>query len=156
MSDIGWVSALLAFLMLLALVPIRVMPEMMIYRLSAFVASVLVVYLAESEGVWRFSADPWFRVYLLGIGVCMGLWLRFEGRAEFRINALDILVVALVVTIPNLSMFRDAGVGLMFVETLLLFYGCELVLSGQPARWGVFRISVFATLGILAARGILA
>ena len=153
--DIGWVALLLMLMMLMVLLPMRVLPEMMVYRLSAFAASALVVYLVESEGVRGLPSAYWFHVYLVITAFCVALWLRFGGGGDFRVNALDVLVITLVVTIPNISILRDASIGLMFVETLLLFYACELVLSEGQRRRGVFRLSIIGTLSILAARGIL-
>ena len=153
--DIGWVALLLTFMMLLALLPMHVLPELMVYRLSAFAVSALVVYLVESEGVIGLPSVHWFHAYLVIMACCVALWFRFAGTGDFRVNALDVLVIALVVTVPNISILSDARIGLMFVETLLLFYACELVLSERPMRWDVFRLSVVGALSVLAVRGIM-
>lgn len=96
----------------------------------------------------------WFRGYLVVIALGVGLWLRFGGGTEFRLNALDVLVILIVAIVPNMPLVRELGIGPIVIGTLLLFYASELVVGTQTSGSWLFRVSVFSTLVLLSARGI--
>ena len=152
--DIGWLALLLAAAALIALLPIKLLPCLAIFRMAAFVTAVIVVYLMEFGGLRGSGEVDWLRAYLLLIAFLVAIWLRFGG-GEFHLNALDVLVILIVAIVPNMPMVREFDIGPMVIETLLLFYASELILSERPARWWVFRVSLLFTLGILAVRGLL-
>ena len=152
--DIGWLAVLSTVMVLLALVPARLLPRKTIYRLVAFVLSVSVVYLAETEGVAGLSSATVVRVYLLLLAVFVALWLRFGFGGDFRFNTLDVLVILLVAILPQMPLVKEFGIGIMIMEVLLLFYACELIESEREERWALFRAAMLVSLIIIAVRGI--
>jgi UDP-GlcNAc:undecaprenyl-phosphate GlcNAc-1-phosphate transferase len=150
--DLGWLGLLLV--LLLGLTPFRLFPRLGIYRVVAFVTSALVIYFIESTALGSGADLHWLRSALLLIAVCLAIWLRFGDEDDFRLNALDVLVILIVAVVPNMPLVRDLGVGSMVIGMLLLFYASEMILSEQPARWWVFRFSLLITSAVLAVRGI--
>ena len=153
-QDIGWLALLLVAALAFTLRPVRLMHGSTLWRLAAFVVAALVVYLAEAAGLRAVPSVDWFRGYLVVIALGVGLWLRFGGGTEFRLNALDVLVILIVAIVPNMPLVRELGIGPIVIGTLLLFYASELVVGTQTSGSWLFRVSVFSTLVLLSARGI--
>ena len=153
--DIGWLALLLTVMLVLALAPVRLLPRPTIYRLAAFVLSVAVVYLAETQGIAGLSSPTGVRIYLLLLAVFVALWLRFGFGGDFHLNTLDVLVILLVAILPQMPLVRELGIGMMMMQVLLLFYACELIENERADRSRFFRVVLLAALGILALRGTL-
>lgn len=149
-ADIGWLALLLGIALLLSLFS-RALPLLTLSRLVAFVLSVCLAYLAESHGLVAGVDIVWFRACLVLIALGIALELRFGGAA-FRVNGLDILVVLIVAIVPNMPFVRELGLRAILVETLLLFYASELILTRLTTPWNWWRISLLTALAILAIR----
>jgi UDP-GlcNAc:undecaprenyl-phosphate GlcNAc-1-phosphate transferase len=68
---------------------------------------------------------------------------------------LDFLVVFIAVVVPNIPGFLqpDNVIGVVVIESIILFYAAEILLSQQARRWDMLRFSVVAALAILGIRG---
>jgi len=152
--DIGWLSLLLGGVVLLALMPLKLLPHLQMYRLAAFAMSVFTVYLFETAELRGLPSVSWLRAYLLLLAACVAVWLRFGAGGEFRLNTLDVLVVLIVAIVPQMPAVRELGIGVMVIEALLLFYACELIFGEQARHWQLFRLAVLVGLSTLALRGL--
>lgn len=123
-------------------------------RVATFTTSVLTIYLAESSGLGRIGDLAWFHGYLVLILLCIGLWLRFGGTRGFQLNALDLLIVLVVAILPNMPVVRESDLAPMVLESLLLFYACELILNESNDRRRVLRLSTLLALAILMVRAV--
>ena len=147
-SDIGWLGLILGMSLLLGLF-MRSVPLLAVERLSAFVLSISAVYLVNETGLLGNGVVyTYFGMLAFGIS----LWLRF-GSSSFQVNSLDVLIILIVIAVPNMPFIKDTGLGAVFVQTLVLFYACELVLS-QNVGERIFRTGLLISLIVLAFRGI--
>lgn len=79
-----------------------------------------------------------FDYVLYGVlAVAMGVCVRGSGDQAFRITPLDILVLLIVATVPNLpdSVALVNSLGLSVAETVLLFYSLEALTLVSGRRW---------------------
>ena len=147
-ADIGWLALMLGMSLALALF-IRAIPLVAVERLSAFVLAIAVVYLVNDTKLLS-SGVVYTYIGLLAFGI--SLWLRF-GSSSFHVNSLDVLIILIVISVPNMPFIKGAGLGAVFVQALVLFYACELVIS-QRVRQQIFRAVLLLSLIVLAFRGI--
>jgi UDP-GlcNAc:undecaprenyl-phosphate GlcNAc-1-phosphate transferase len=91
------------------------------------------------------------------LAAAIAAYVRFATKQEFGTTPTDYLVVfgvlALIV-FGAVDTSSRAIVELVAYATILL-YGCEVVLGRGSQRWPVLHVSAFATLAILALRGVL-
>lgn len=153
-EDIAWLNLLL-LVALGATLRLGLLSRATIDRLASFAAAVISVFLANNAGFSGAAGSLVFHAVLVLLAIGVALWLRFAAYGNFRVNALDVLLVMIVAVAPTIPALRESGYALVIVETLLLFYACELVLSDRRPRWDSFRISTLACLGVLVIRGLL-
>lgn len=147
-EDIGRATLIVLAALLLTKGSLR-LPEALISRFAMFVLSITLVVLANRSGL-RWGLDTgWLHAMLAVIAIGIALKLRFGG--EFRVDGLDLLVVSIMVITPNLPAVRTLGLGAVIVETLLLFYACELAHAERTAQRPL-RIAVLGSLLLLVAR----
>ncbi len=150
--DIGWLALLIGTMLMLALFS-KALPLITLTRLAAFVLAVCLTYLVEMHGLAAGLDVYWFRAGLVLIAFGIALKLRL-GTDGFQINGLDVLVVLVIAIVPNMPFVRELGLRITVIETLVLFYACELVLIELADRWNVWRISLLASLAILVIRAL--
>ncbi|MCB1724528.1 MAG: undecaprenyl/decaprenyl-phosphate alpha-N-acetylglucosaminyl 1-phosphate transferase [Gammaproteobacteria bacterium] len=153
-ADIGWLALLLFGMLLSTHLPQKLLSPLALERVATFTTSVLTIYLAESSGLGRIGDLAWFHGYLVLILLCIGLWLRFGGTRGFQLNALDLLIVLVVAILPNMPVVRESDLAPMVLESLLLFYACELILNESNDRRRVLRLSTLLALAILMVRAV--
>ena len=154
-GDVGWLSLLVFIMLLFGFAPNLVPLTFPVGRLATFTTAVLTVYLAETQGVGGPDGVAWLHGYMLFLLVCVALWLRFGGSRDFQLNTLDLLIAVIVAIVPNMPVVKTSGVAPMILESLLLFYACELVFNNVQRKWHLLRVSTLATLAILAVRSLL-
>ena len=124
-----------------------------VYAAAIFCAYLLILY-PRPEG-------PPVHVVTLGamavLAAAIAAYVRFAPKQEFGTTPTDYLIVfgvlALIV-FGTVDTSSRAIVELVVFATILL-YGCEVVLARGSPRFPVMHVSAFATLAILALRGVL-
>jgi len=84
------------------------------------------------------------------------LSIRIREVSEFTVTPMDFLVAIVVIGIAVLVRDGtiDSGVMAIALKTIILFYGCEVILNRMEARWNIFTVSVLASLLIISVRGV--
>jgi hypothetical protein len=59
-----------------------------------------------------------------------------------------------MVALPNIPGVKETGLGVVAVETLVLFYAAEIIITDHPRGWDSLRYGVIMALVIIAARGV--
>jgi UDP-GlcNAc:undecaprenyl-phosphate GlcNAc-1-phosphate transferase len=124
-----------------------------VYGAAIFCAYLLILYpRAEDAPVHAVTLGT-----MVILAAAIAAYVRFATRQEFGTTPTDYLVVfgvlALIV-FGAVDTSSRAIVELVVYATILL-YGCEVVLGRGSQRWPVLHVSTFATLAILALRGML-
>ena len=154
--DVALTAAVLAVLLMLYLGAGgagTIVPRAIIYVTAAF-----VTYLETRHTNHNL---PWFTAieltYFALLAIAVALAVRFGNDRGFKATPMDFLVVTLVLALGLLSQNQTLppNVGMMTAKLVIIFYGCELILSYVRTRWNALSMSTIATLSVLGVRGLL-
>jgi UDP-GlcNAc:undecaprenyl-phosphate GlcNAc-1-phosphate transferase len=154
--DFTIAAAILFVLLLLRLVAgysAKVLP----LRMLLYVTIIFVVYLLNTyQPAYLSGADLVTYTYFGILVVAIGLSIRFMNGGNFNVTPTDYLVVlALLVLIVLASKHAvDSGITAIALKSIILFYGCELVLNRMKRRWNIFTVSALLSLLMIAVRGV--
>ena len=127
-------------------------------RLLVYMAIILVVYLINAyQPAYLSGADPFTYIFFGVLVAAIGLSLRFANEEGFNVTPTDYLIliaVPVLVALAN-TQIVDSGMTAMVLKTIILLYGCELVLKRMVGRWNVFTVSVLLSLLVVAVRGVM-
>jgi UDP-GlcNAc:undecaprenyl-phosphate GlcNAc-1-phosphate transferase len=144
---------LLLLLRLLAGYRVWVLP----LRLLVYMAIILVVYLLNTyQPVYLSGVDLFTYIFFGVLVVAIGLSIRFSNEGNFNATPTDYLVIIAVLVLVLLAnqQIVDSGMTAIALKTIILFYGCELVLKGMKNRWNVFTVSALMSLLVIGVRGV--
>jgi UDP-GlcNAc:undecaprenyl-phosphate GlcNAc-1-phosphate transferase len=70
---------------------------------------------------------------------------------------MDFLIALVVLGIAVLARGNivDSAIMAIALKTIILFYGCEVVLTRMESRWNILTVSVLASLFIISVRGVM-
>jgi UDP-GlcNAc:undecaprenyl-phosphate GlcNAc-1-phosphate transferase len=151
-GDIGLLATALFCALLLALV-FKPIPFYAVERLSAYTTAVVVTYLvARSPGLTE--PCPLCLPLLYGfIALLAAVWVRFSSGA-FQVSSLDVLILIGALVAPALRGFGLQNLGILALQSVVLFYAIEILIQERERHWDALRIGVLATLAVLAVRGL--
>jgi UDP-GlcNAc:undecaprenyl-phosphate GlcNAc-1-phosphate transferase len=152
-KDVGVLAAVLLALLLIVL-STKSVPFFAIERLAAFVTAVTVVYFLNRDGWLKDLCAPCGYLLFGWLAMTTAVWMRFSSH-RFKINTQDILILLIAVTIPTLPELAFRQFGRIALETLILFYGIEVLMEERERRWDALRISLLLALAALATKGLL-
>ncbi len=123
----------------------------------AYVTCAFSVYLLESTGARWPGASAALNGYFLVLAVAVALAIRFSKHRSFEATPLDLLVILLALTVPNLPEvhFRGFSGGEFVLKLIVLFYACEVIRSRGHTGWRWLKAGVVTSLAVIAARGFL-
>ena len=152
----------LAAIGLLALLVLRLVMGSRVWylplRLLSYVTIVFVVYLLNTYQPAQLSGFDLLTYGFFGtLVVAIALSIRLKEVSEFTVTPMDFLVAMVVIGIAVLVRDGtiDSGVMAIALKTIILFYGCEVILTRMEARWNIFTVSVLASLLIISVRGVM-
>jgi len=152
----------LAAIGLLALLALRLMLGSRVWylplRLLSYVTVVFVVYLLNTYQPAQLTGfDPITYGFFGTLVVAIALSIRLKEVGEFTITPMDFLVALVIIGIAILVRDGtvDSGVMAIALKTIILFYGCEVILTRMETRWNLFTVSVLASLLIISVRGVM-
>jgi UDP-GlcNAc:undecaprenyl-phosphate GlcNAc-1-phosphate transferase len=126
------------------------------FRILSYISVVFVVYLSSIYQP-EFLAGADFITYLFFGMLVAGivLTIRFTDRGGFVITPTDFLVILAVITlaISSGSGILGYGVTAVVLKSIILFYGCELILNRVVRRYNIFMLSILVSLLIVGVRG---
>jgi hypothetical protein len=151
-ADISALSAGLFGILLLSLSVKRPF-SFMVERLSAYATAATIAFLLErSEGLMDECGR---RVHLMygALAVLIAVWVRVSS-AHFKVSSLDVLILFAALVAPALRGFGFREIGVVALESIVLFYAIEVILQERERGWDLLRVGVLTALGILAVRGL--
>ncbi|RKZ04151.1 hypothetical protein DRQ25_17295 [Candidatus Fermentibacteria bacterium] len=147
---------------LLALLMLRLMMGARVWylplRLLSYVTIVFVVYLLNTYQPAQLSGfDPITYIFFGVLVMAIALSVRLEKSREFNVTPMDYLIVLVVLGIAVLAKGKivDSGMMAIALKAIIMFYGCEVILTRMKSRWNVFTVSVLASLLIISVRGVM-
>jgi len=152
----------LAAIALLALLLLRLVIGSGIWylplRLLSYVTVVFVVYLLNTYQPALLSGfDPLTYIFFGMMVLAIALSIRFEQASEFNVTPMDYLIALVVLGMAVLarSNIVDSVMMAIALKTIILFYGCEVILTRLESRWNLFTVAVLAALLIITVRGVM-
>ena len=152
----------LAATALLVLLVLRLMMGSRVWylplRLLSYVTVVFVVYLLNTYQPAQLSGmDPITYVFFGVLMMAIALSIRLEEVKEFTVTPMDFLIALVVLGIAVLAKGKIVDTGMMAIalKAIIMFYGCEVILTRMKSRWNVFTVSVLASLLIISVRGVM-
>lgn len=155
--DLGIVSAVLALILLLYL-GLRRTKDTIVLQIVTYVTAAFVVYLENRFcREWTPFLDTIEIVYFVILAAAIGITIRFGSKGEFKTTPMDYLVIFVVLFAGFLlhNLPEKAELGVMAVELMIIFYGCELIITRMRKLVHLLNIATLATLMIFAVRGII-
>ena len=157
-DDFAKLALLISVLMVLELFfgsdPHSVMRRALVYITAAFVVYLGISYRLE----WLDFLEPVNTGFFILTAIAFVTAVKFSPRrrkVEFNTTATDYLVVLLLMAVLVASKGNLWGnEGIMFVvQMVVLFYGCELLITEKRTRWGGLTVTSLITAVILVVRG---
>lgn len=156
-QDLGIGAMVLAGVLSVSLI-IKIDKGSFVLRAIAYITSAFVVYL-ESDFI---GSDMLFLnsievIYFIALAVAIAVAVRFSDTVEFHTNPMDYLVILIVLSAGVLAkntLLQD-NFGFMVIKLVILFYGCELIISRAQSRLNPLMLFGLSALVILGLRGII-
>ena len=155
--DLGVVSALLAVILLLYLA-LRRDKDTTVLQVVTYVTAAFVVYLETRYcRQWAPLLDTIEIVYFVLLAAAVGITIRYGRKNEFKTTPMDYLVIFVVLFAGFLlhNLPEKADLGAMAVKLMIIFYGCELIITRMHKLVHLLTIASLATLTIFAVRGLI-
>jgi len=131
--------------------------DSIVVQIINYVTAAFVVYLETKH--FRILPDSMELVdvsYFVTLAVALGLAVRYSGQIEFRTTPTDYLMIFVVLFagfwLHNLP--EEAEIGIIAAKLIVLFYGCEFIITRAQRRWNALNLSAVVSLSVLALRGL--
>lgn len=156
-GDFGIVAAILAVVLAVQMARNRAAGSLVV-RASIYVAAIFSVYLftlypgAEDSVVTKLAGAG-----MICLALAIGLFVRFLAERRFQTTPTDYLILfglLALVAFDSIDI-RDGATAQFVTYAILLFYGCELIVSRIATGRHAFHWSILAVLLILALRPLL-
>jgi len=126
-------------------------------RAGIYLTAATMVYLA-SEYSDRFAdflemiETPLFVIAAIAIALAV----RFSNEVRFRTTPMDYLLIVIVISVGFLSRYAVAHQDLaaMLTKLVVMFYGCELLITRMRQRWNPLVVATLISLAVLGLRGL--
>ena len=153
--DFAISSLVLLLLLLLVLTP--GLFGYQLYRLILFVTIGFSVYLLTTYPVdWLSNQIDAVFIYFIVMTILGFITVKTLSNKEFNITPLDYLVIVIALFIeflPGENVFME-NITRLFVQIIILFYICELIIQNMKNRLNRFTASVALALALIAYRGL--
>lgn len=154
--DFGIVSAVLAVTLVLYLAA-RVAADSIIAQAIYYVTAAFVVYLETrhiGQKIPMFSALE--IVYFTILVLAIGLAIRYGEKSSFKTTPMDYLIlIVLFGSFVLHNMTNKVEIELIAAKLIVVFYGCELIVSRMRSKFNALNISAVVALAMLAYRGLI-
>ncbi len=153
-TDFAFLSTLLLAVLLVTFW-IKAIPFNQIERLGIYVTVSFVSYLVETSLALNDGCATCLHTFFGALAILIAVWVRFTQKRAFRVSGLDFLIVFIAVVVPNIPGLLEPEnvIGAVVIESIILFYAAEILLSQQPRHWDMLRLSIVVALVILGIRG---
>lgn len=129
-------------------------PRLQFYfeRLTLYVVAVTIVYVAAISPEFAGHTHALLTLFAF-IGLLTAIWMRFSG-ATFQTSSLDILILLIALVVPNIGELWFKFLGIVALESIMLFYAIEVLLVERNGALNPLRIGLFGALAVLTFKGL--
>jgi UDP-GlcNAc:undecaprenyl-phosphate GlcNAc-1-phosphate transferase len=158
-KDMGVISAVLFAVMVAELLFGRGAASIAV-RGGIYIAAVFAVYLTIHTPLDAFP--PFWgaleTVYFIVLAIAIALNVRYATDKRFEATPLDYLLMFGVLTIGFFGQryLQVQEIGGLVVRTMILLYGCEVLIERSPRRWNLLSVSSTLALGVFGVKGLFA
>lgn len=157
-SDIAMASAIMLVVLLAGLMLPRLMLLSNFIRVVIYGSAACITYLVELNIA---HASPLMAgvelAFFVVLALAIALAVRWNRDVQFATTPTDYLMVFVVVVAGMFAQnyLLEYSLALLVAKVIILFYGCEVILSHQKSGYrGMLSYSVAIALAVLAVRGI--
>ncbi|MHB8388429.1 MAG: glycosyltransferase family 4 protein [Acidobacteriaceae bacterium] len=154
--DLGVGASVLAILLVIHLVLFSKAASIVLRAIN-YVTAAFVIYIDDHYVIRQIHHLATAEIaYFIILAAAIGIAVRYAKDLDFKTTPMDYLVVFIVLSVGILThdSTRQAELGAMAMELVVVFYGCELIASRMTSRWNLLNVSSLVTLLILGARGL--
>jgi UDP-GlcNAc:undecaprenyl-phosphate GlcNAc-1-phosphate transferase len=152
-TDVGMLCLGLLVALLIAL-RVKRIPFFALERLSAYTTAIVVVYLMDTSTDIAATCRWCLPVFYVSLAAAAAVWVRFSS-AGFQVSTLDLLILLAAITAPTLQGLGLQHIGTLALETIVLFYGIEILIRERERHWDALRLGVLTAMTIVAVKGLL-
>lgn len=155
--DLGVVAAILTAILLLYLA-LRRAKDTTVLQVVTYVTAAFVVYLETRYcKQWAPVLDTIEIIYFVLLALAIGITIRYGRKGEFKTTPMDYLVIFVVLFAGFLlhNLPEKVDLGAMAVKLMILFYGCELIITRMRKLVHLLTIATIVTLTTFAVRGLI-
>ncbi len=123
-------------------------------RGGVYIAAIFTIYLAAHSE--RFSYFTYIEVVLFAlVALSIAIVVRYATDKKFQTSPMDYLIVFAVVAIAVFGRryLQIEDIGILVVKSIIILYGCEVLLTRYEKQINAMNIAALATMGILGYRG---
>lgn len=158
-KDFGLAATVITAVLLFGLVLHKVQSGAYFVRMAVFGTAAFLVYLIHQYAdAARVFSDAEI-VYFVALGIAIAIAVRYDRRKapdrQFKTTPTDYLMILLVIVVSLFSRqsLHENDLWTIFMKTLVLFYGCELIINRGSKLWnGLLDFSVMVSVGILGIK----
>ena len=88
------------------------------------------------------------------LALVTAFWVRFSSE-HFKVSTLDVLILLAALAAPSLRGLGFQQLSIVALESIVLFYGIEVLMQERERHWDPLRIGFLAALYILTVKGLL-
>jgi len=146
--DIGLTAWLLVVVLLLS-----VRYRLPLTRFVIYLTGTVEVYLLATSQTLFESCHYCLLAVYISLAIMVAIWVRYAAT-HFKFNTLDFIFVFLLMLIPNLKILQHSISGLILIESMIIYYACEVVISRDVQKWTALHSGVATSLVVLGVRGV--
>jgi len=155
--DFALISAVLFIILIMKMI-FGETGSSMLLRSIIYTVSIFIVYLVAQEPSFENNVARMMHVLLFFcLAIAVALVVRFDSAMPFTATSMDYMVVFIVlgISIMPKGIIIEYNISLMVVKSVIILYGCEVLINRHTTRLTVLNISVAVTLAVLSLRGLL-
>jgi len=160
-KDMGIISLLLLTIILVVYTTKREVWPRFFIRLNLYIAGIFLIYLANKEKIIWFQINMYYLQIIIFslLMVLIAIYVKFSEPEYFQMTPLDYLIIFMIFIIllishlPRKQIAMD-NLSIFLAETMVFFWGVELILSHKFGKWNALSISTLIVLFITGIRGL--
>ena len=157
-KDFGLAAIIIAIMLVFGMVFRKRQSAAFIVRLAIYGAAAILVYLIQ-QNVTNITPliSAISATFFVVLAITIGIAVRYAQDMQFKTTPTDFLMVFLIIVISlfNQKKFYAYDLGTICVMSVILFYGCELIIHRGNKLWnGLLGFSVMASIGILGTKAL--